>query len=63
METNVRKIEIWEADTEWYWHAKAGNGEIVVVGEGHETYENAHRAAEGVFPGVEIEKLVPGKTS
>jgi uncharacterized protein YegP (UPF0339 family) len=50
METNVHLIEIYEADDGWRWRAKAENGEIVATGESHTRYEDAHRAAQGVFP-------------
>lgn len=45
------RIEIIERDidtehTEYRWHRKAGNGEILCSGEGHTRREDASRAAE-----------------
>lgn len=55
-DTNVDHVEVYfsEQDQQWRWHAKAGNGEIVAQGEGHDRAEDAERAADGVFPEVRI---------
>lgn len=54
-ETNAKTIEVFEGlDDQWYWHAKAGNGEIVAQGEAHPRREDAVAAAEGAFPGVPV---------
>lgn len=52
-ESNVKSLEVFEGnDDQWYWHGKAGNGEIVAQGEGMNSRENAVRAAEDAFPGI-----------
>lgn len=40
------RFEIWEsaADRQWYWHLKAGNGEIIASGEGYTTEEKCIHA-------------------
>lgn len=54
-ETNAKELEVFQGlDEQWYWHAKAGNGEIVAQGEGHPNHEGAKAAAEGAFPGVPV---------
>lgn len=53
MRTNVKEIEHYEGvDGQWYWRAKAGNGEIVVPPEGHTRKEDAERASSAVFGGL-----------
>jgi uncharacterized protein YegP (UPF0339 family) len=54
-ETNVDHVEVFQdTDKQWRWRAKAGNDEIVATGESHQRAEDAERAADGVFPGVNI---------
>jgi uncharacterized protein YegP (UPF0339 family) len=51
--SNVKSLEVFQGeDDQWYWHGKAGNGEIVAQGEGMNSRENAVRAAEDAFPGI-----------
>lgn len=58
MHTNVREIDTFQGDDgQWYWHAKAGNGEIVVPPEGHTREADARRAAEAVFGGLNDVKV------
>lgn len=61
MQTNVQKIEIRSthptfppSPPQWYWVAKARNGEIVAWGELHTRKEDAIRAAVSVFPGIHV---------
>ena len=37
-----QKYEIWKSkkNANWYWHFKAGNGEIVAGGEGYTIKQN-----------------------
>jgi uncharacterized protein YegP (UPF0339 family) len=54
-ESNVTALEAFQGnDDQWYWHGKAGNGEIVAQGEGMNSRENAVRAAEDAFPGIPV---------
>jgi uncharacterized protein YegP (UPF0339 family) len=41
------KYEYWKSDSDgqWYWHFKAGNGEIVAQGEG---YASKHNCLEAI---------------
>lgn len=57
METNVKNVYVFMSpqDGQWYWRAKAANGEIVAQGESHIYKNDAVRAAQGVFPDFEIE--------
>lgn len=51
--SNVKSLDVFQGeDEQWYWHGKAGNGEIVAQGEGMNSRENAVRAAEDAFPGI-----------
>lgn len=54
--TNADHIRIYkDAQGEYRWTARAGNGEIVAdSGEGYTRLGDAVRAAQGVFPGVRI---------
>ena len=61
--TNVTSIEIkktapaeLDEQVEWYWVAKAANGEIVATSETYTRLEDASRAARDTFPGIEQEK-------
>jgi hypothetical protein len=68
-QSNVDFIEVFgrrhfvhgkEYDTlpvSWYWHAKAGNGEIVAQSEAFTRESDARRAAEAVFPEIRIVEL------
>lgn len=38
----------------WRWHVRAGNGEIVSVGEAHTRSSDARRAVELAFPDVPV---------
>lgn len=29
------KFEYWKSKGQWYWHLRAGNGEIIASGEGY----------------------------
>ena len=53
--TNVKWLEIRGNA----WVGKAANGEIVARGETHDKSGNAKRAAQAVFPGVEIRPYLP----
>lgn len=57
--TNVHVIAIrCGKDNQWYWTARARNGEIVADGaEGYGRLSDARRAALAVHPGVTIEVL------
>lgn len=55
MDTNVVKVEVRGKS----WVAKAANGEIVARGEQHTSKADARRAAEAVFPGLEVTDYVP----
>lgn len=39
-------------DGQWYWHAQAGNNEIVATSEGYTERNDAVEAALDVFPHV-----------
>jgi uncharacterized protein YegP (UPF0339 family) len=53
--SNVDHVEVFVGiDDQYYWRAKARNGEIVAVSEAHTREEDAARAADGVFPNVTI---------
>lgn len=50
----VVRVEIIEnAAGEWYFNAVAGNNEVVATGESYTRRDDAIRAAEETFPGVE----------
>jgi uncharacterized protein YegP (UPF0339 family) len=57
METNVKHVYVFMSPSngQWYWRARAENGEIVAQGESHPFKSDAVRAAEGVFPGFEVQ--------
>lgn len=54
--SNATLIEVFQSsdDLKWYYHAKAGNKEIVANSEGYDSEGNAKRAAGETFPGVTI---------
>lgn len=53
--TNATGIEVFEgSDSQWYYHARAGNNEILNTSEGYTRREDAVRAAEDTYPGVQI---------
>lgn len=55
METNVQGIEVYTGkDGQWYWRARAANGEIVAEGEGYTRQDDARKGAGEVFPGIPI---------
>lgn len=52
-ETNVDVIDIFPDDGGgWRWRGKSANGEIVATSESYTRHEDARRAAEATFPGV-----------
>lgn len=52
-ESSAKHLEVFQGnDDQWYYHAKAGNGDIVADAGGYNTRENAVRAAEDAFPGI-----------
>lgn len=59
METNVTRLLVFKSldNGLWYWHAQAGNNEIVAQSEAFTTKEDAKRAVEAVFPGIEIDVI------
>lgn len=53
--SNVEVIETFQGDDEqWYYHGKAGNGEILFTSEGYTRHEDAVRGAESAFPDTPI---------
>lgn len=51
MGTNVSIVEIFQGeDSQWYWRAKAKNGEIVATSEGYSSRYNVLRAANATWP-------------
>jgi uncharacterized protein YegP (UPF0339 family) len=57
--SNARLIEVFKSidDEQWYYHAKAANGEIVANSEAYKSKSNALRAAEDTFPDTQIEVI------
>ena len=50
LKTNVTHIEVFQgANKEWFWRAKAGNGEIVATSEGYFDKFNALRAVQNTW--------------
>lgn len=40
---HLMKYEYWKTNGAWYWHLKAGNGEIIAQGEAYESkYDVLH---------------------
>lgn len=50
MDTNVSTIEVFQGeDGQWYWRAKARNGEIVATSEGYVSKLNVLRAVQATW--------------
>jgi uncharacterized protein YegP (UPF0339 family) len=53
--TNVTQLTVYQGDDgQWYWRATANNNEIVAQGEGFTRKDDAERAAESVFPDIDV---------
>ena len=55
----VRLVVFQGRDGQWYWHAKARNGEIIADGEAYTRKWTARRGAQRAFPdGTLVEPVV-----
>jgi uncharacterized protein YegP (UPF0339 family) len=58
MTTRRKTIEVFKGtDGQWYWHLRAGNGEIVTQSEGYTRKASALRAAKREYPTARVEEL------
>lgn len=55
MAPKVTIIDIFKgADRQWYWHARARNGQVIAASEAYTRRASAVRGAKRAFPGVTI---------